>query len=783
MALDFGFYDSYNGDRRYNAAQMSGVFEGLINDGVYAGVGNTFAVTPGTGLQVIVGTGRAWIKATWNKNPAPEPLDLDNPDPAYSRIDIIAIKVNKRDDVRENKLIVYKGNVMVSPVPPLFPTEEDIYYLPLAYVTVRAKAERITAADIEILVGKTQCPYVTSILQQTDISVLFAKWEKQFNDWWTDIKAILNDNAVTELTNRINERVKIADLATDAEAKAGTSNTKWMSPAKVKLAISPESHGVGYILCDPSLTSPPANYLRCDGSYYKASDYPELFKKIGLSYVDTFEYVGGQNTPSDIYRHDDQFGSGTSGSLRAITMFGCAGFGLPGYACLSATLYRYNDRTFYSFSGENATGYIAVRSAISAYDRRTFDGGTGRPSANGFISKEGPAMADCFFNWEALDNATRLYLVNMEVINYPSGNSYAESSVYETNTYFKSVGGCHVTTTDIFVAVGTAQSKSASGGNVRILKGTFGASATTPLKLMIDTIGTFGEGNPPIIIGGKIFWRDSSGAYKGYRLDYNFPDILLPEATYDRIKNCRFRTSLDYKTVLAIENKSFVESDTIQLTRIDIGTSTTVTVKNYTIKIDRKDLLYDASSRWSSAPGYTLPVDYPMVIMDKDSKNIIVSYINYDRDIKIRQYTDTPSFTNMDVPPYHMKVRIFAGVSLDGSSEIKLSPVNDVAISDSGDSLCYNSTYYHGLIALSIDRAGFGPAYTSKGAGIYTIFEAIRNINISGGYEEVSYRSFVLGRVLKTTLNSSSTDLAFAVPKMGLGSVPNANSGYFIKAK
>ena len=44
MALTSGFYNSINGDRTYNAEQMSSIFDGIINDGVFASIGKVFQV-------------------------------------------------------------------------------------------------------------------------------------------------------------------------------------------------------------------------------------------------------------------------------------------------------------------------------------------------------------------------------------------------------------------------------------------------------------------------------------------------------------------------------------------------------------------------------------------------------------------------------------------------------------------------------------------------------------------------------------------------------------------
>lgn len=43
----FGFYDSLNGDRRYSTSQMSEIFDGIIQDGVYSNVGEALMTIPG----------------------------------------------------------------------------------------------------------------------------------------------------------------------------------------------------------------------------------------------------------------------------------------------------------------------------------------------------------------------------------------------------------------------------------------------------------------------------------------------------------------------------------------------------------------------------------------------------------------------------------------------------------------------------------------------------------------------------------------------------------------
>lgn len=45
MSVTSGFFPSLSGDRKYSALQMGMLFDGLIQDGVYMGIGKHFEVT------------------------------------------------------------------------------------------------------------------------------------------------------------------------------------------------------------------------------------------------------------------------------------------------------------------------------------------------------------------------------------------------------------------------------------------------------------------------------------------------------------------------------------------------------------------------------------------------------------------------------------------------------------------------------------------------------------------------------------------------------------------
>lgn len=188
MAFTCGFFDSLSGDRKYNAKQISEIFDGVIRDGVYASIGTRFLVEPGTGMQITINTGRAWFNHTWTLNDAKFPLTIELADLILDRIDAVVLEVDSSLEIRNNQFKVVKGTPSSNPQKPKMTNTESIHQYALAYVRVKKNVTSITTSDIEINVGKTDCPFVTSILEAADISSLYSQWESQFRDWENEQK-------------------------------------------------------------------------------------------------------------------------------------------------------------------------------------------------------------------------------------------------------------------------------------------------------------------------------------------------------------------------------------------------------------------------------------------------------------------------------------------------------------------------------------------------------------------------------------------------------------------
>lgn len=169
MALTSGFYNSVNGDRKYNAEQLSSIFDGLINDGILYNVGNRFNITALNGNNVQVGSGRAWFNHTWIYNDSNYTISLEASSALLNRIDAIVLEINRNQDIRSSQIIVIKGEESSSPSNPSLIKNEYQNQYPLAYIYRKANSSSITQGDITIKVGTEECPYVTGILPVEDI--------------------------------------------------------------------------------------------------------------------------------------------------------------------------------------------------------------------------------------------------------------------------------------------------------------------------------------------------------------------------------------------------------------------------------------------------------------------------------------------------------------------------------------------------------------------------------------------------------------------------------------
>lgn len=321
MAVTSGFFNSVNHDRLYNAEQISSMFDGIILDGIYQGLGDAFIVKPYSDLNctVTVGTGRAWFDHTWTLNSTELALTLDDPNVLYDRIDAIVIDVDRRQDVRANSIKVVKGTVSeTGATKPSLIKEELHNQYPLAYVTVKAgSAAPIQAQYIENMIGKTDTPLVAGVLESMDITMFVQQMEDEFNVWFDGLKDVVSGDAITNLQQQINEinensipmKKTLVDILRDGNANESVTVKQLTNPAipankfalytgaTVNLTFNSESEPN-----NQSIILPDGNVARFGIEYHDGGYQPTSVDNGNRGYVCAFyTAITTQNNVSKVY--------------------------------------------------------------------------------------------------------------------------------------------------------------------------------------------------------------------------------------------------------------------------------------------------------------------------------------------------------------------------------------------------------------------------------------------------------------------------------------------------
>lgn len=189
MAVRYGYFNSVDGDRKYNAEDMTMYFKGLVSDGVYQTIGNMFVVHAGSDLAVTVGTGRALVNMHWIENTAILNLDLGTASVSADTYKLIILRCDISDSVRSCSIAVkdsVNGTINLT-------NDETITELCLARVRIRKNASTISQSDIRDYRGSSYCPWITGLIKQVDVSQLNAQFYKFYEEQTAELEAYMTE--------------------------------------------------------------------------------------------------------------------------------------------------------------------------------------------------------------------------------------------------------------------------------------------------------------------------------------------------------------------------------------------------------------------------------------------------------------------------------------------------------------------------------------------------------------------------------------------------------------
>lgn len=246
MSYTSGFFDAVDQgggdyDRVYSASSFAHYFSLLVKNGVFPdpSTGMQVKASSNPDMHVSVQPGSGWINGYYItvEDNVPEQLTVPTANSSLSRIDSVIMGLNYVD--RKIQLYIKSGAVSASPSSVSLQRDKDLYELELAQITVSAGMASISQSSIiDMRQNTSRCGIVAGTIDQIDTEGLFAQYDDAFQTWFSDLQLQLDENVAANLQRRITaletNKVNISDKASTAEAQAGTDDTKWMTPAKVK---------------------------------------------------------------------------------------------------------------------------------------------------------------------------------------------------------------------------------------------------------------------------------------------------------------------------------------------------------------------------------------------------------------------------------------------------------------------------------------------------------------------------------------------------------------------
>lgn len=189
MAIKYGFFNSVNGDRVYDAEDLGRYLHGIISSGVYADSSDSLQVLANGDMTVTVQPGRAMLDCHYMENDAPLVLNLE-PAGTTSRHDAVVMRLDK---VARTCGIYVKTNVPVTLTPGFLDWitggEANVKEWVLAYIYVGARATAITQSAITDHRANTSlCGWVHGLVDQVDTSTLFLQWQTAYEEQYAELQ-------------------------------------------------------------------------------------------------------------------------------------------------------------------------------------------------------------------------------------------------------------------------------------------------------------------------------------------------------------------------------------------------------------------------------------------------------------------------------------------------------------------------------------------------------------------------------------------------------------------
>lgn len=167
-------------DRVYVAEQFANYFKLFVGNGVFVSPANQLKVIAGTGLNVVVKAGWAFINGFWYHNDSDYSIALASNSAGSNRVDSIVLRMSQTN--RSVNLVSLTGSTEII-------RGETTYDIKLAEIIVRPSATSILDADItDTRPNESVCGFVKGLVEVVSTEDLFLQFNSAFNAWFDNVK-------------------------------------------------------------------------------------------------------------------------------------------------------------------------------------------------------------------------------------------------------------------------------------------------------------------------------------------------------------------------------------------------------------------------------------------------------------------------------------------------------------------------------------------------------------------------------------------------------------------
>lgn len=214
------FYNSKNGDRKYDAESFEHWLKKFFTTGVFTGDMQTVA---NDDMTVSLKKGYVNIDGKVKVFKSDQKFVVETAHATYDRIDSVVIERNDTD--RDIIAKVIKGGYSSEPAPKKPVRENGIYQLTVAQIHVKHGAVKITQEDVkDTRTDKDLCGIVAATVKEIDFTQIQAQFDgyikrqqSEFEQWFDAMKKQLSTDAAGKLQQQIDNILSAGNVLSEKD--------------------------------------------------------------------------------------------------------------------------------------------------------------------------------------------------------------------------------------------------------------------------------------------------------------------------------------------------------------------------------------------------------------------------------------------------------------------------------------------------------------------------------------------------------------------------------------